>query len=184
MLGQAFEDVLRAARVGADWAWAEIYDDLAPAMLGYARARGAAEPDDLVGEIFLQIVRDLPRFDGSEADFRSWAFTIGHHRLLDDFRKRARRPVEPVEPEQLTDALGRGDAEEEALASLGTQRVRRLLSTLTAEQQEALLLRVIADLSTEEIGKILRKRPGAVKALQRRGLAGLKKEIIKEAVAR
>ena len=184
MLGTTFEEVLAAARTGAEWAWTEIYDDLAPAMLGYARGRGAAEPDDLVGEIFLQIVRDLPRFKGCETDFRSWAFAIAHHRLVDDVRRRARRPVEPVEPDRLTDAAGLGDAEQEAFASLGTQRVRRLLSTLTVEQQDALLLRVVADLSAEEIGRVMGKRAGAVKALQRRGLAGLRKEILKEAVAK
>jgi RNA polymerase sigma factor (sigma-70 family) len=183
MLGRAFEEALGAARTGADWAWAEIYDDLAPVMLGYVRARGASEPDDLVGEIFLQIVRDLSSFDGSETEFRSWAFTIAHHRLLDDGRRRARRPVQPVEPGQLAEALGQGDAEAEALEALGTDRVRKLLATLTADQQDALLLRVVADLSVDDIARIMGKRPGAVKALQRRGLANLQKEMRKEAVA-
>jgi len=46
-----------------------------------------------------------------------------------------------------------------------------------------LLLRMVADLSIEEIARILDKRPGAVKALQRRGLAQLRKKISTQGVS-
>ncbi|MGH2695177.1 MAG: RNA polymerase sigma factor [Actinomycetota bacterium] len=82
-LGEGFATTLAAARLGAEWAWGALYDDLAPAVTGYLRARGAPEPDDLTGEVFLQIVRDLRGFSGNEREFRSWVFTITHHRLLD-----------------------------------------------------------------------------------------------------
>jgi RNA polymerase sigma-70 factor (ECF subfamily) len=53
--------------------------------------------------------------------------------------------------------------------------VRRLLSELTPEQQDVLLLRVLGDLTVEEVARAVGKRPGAVKALQRRGLAELER---------
>ena len=65
---------------------------------GYLRAHGAAEPEDLAGEVFLQVVRGLDRFSGAERDFRAWVFTIAHRRLVDDApprragRRRRRRP--------------------------------------------------------------------------------------------
>ena len=64
MLGENFSGTLEAARTGADWAWAAIYRDLSPAVLGYLRARGAHEPEDVTGEVFVQVVRDLQRFNG------------------------------------------------------------------------------------------------------------------------
>ncbi len=166
MLGSTFEPVLTAARAGGEWAWARIYDDLAPVVLGYLRGRGGLEPDDLLGEVFLQVVRDLPSFHGDEGAFRSWVFTIAHHRLLDDARRRVRRPADPVAPEHLGEALGLGNAEQDALEFLGTSRVRELIGRLSPDQQDALLLRIVADLSVEDIATAMGKRPGAVKALQ------------------
>src|SRR4030081_3701589 len=59
-LGESFEVVLAAARTGADWAWEALYRDLAPLVHGYLRSRGAREPEDLTGEVFLGIARGLP----------------------------------------------------------------------------------------------------------------------------
>jgi RNA polymerase sigma factor (sigma-70 family) len=52
------------------------------------------DPDDLVGEVFLQVVRNLDTFTGDEAGFRSWLFTIVHRRVLDARRRARRRPEE------------------------------------------------------------------------------------------
>jgi hypothetical protein len=54
--GDAFGDVLSAARAGAEWAWTRIYDDLAPKVVGYLRGHGAGDPEDVAGEVFLQVV--------------------------------------------------------------------------------------------------------------------------------
>ena len=91
MLGDSFLTVIAAARSGAEWAWATLYRELAPSIRGYLRFRGAEEPDDLLGEVLLQLVRDLDAFDGDERAFRAWVFTIAHHRLLDDRRRQVRR---------------------------------------------------------------------------------------------
>jgi RNA polymerase sigma-70 factor (ECF subfamily) len=64
--GDAFGDVLLAARAGAEWAWQRIYDDLAPKVVGYLRGHGAGDPEDVAGEVFLQVVRGLPGFSGGE----------------------------------------------------------------------------------------------------------------------
>jgi RNA polymerase sigma factor (sigma-70 family) len=179
-LGQAFESVITAARAGAEWAWTELYDDLAPLVFGYLRGRGAVEPEDLTGEVFLQMVRDIGSFEGDERDFRSWTLSIAHHRLLDDIRYRKRRPAEPGGEGVEQHLLLGGDVESEALSSLGSERVLRIMQGLAPDQRDVLLLRMLADLTIEEIAKILDKRVGAVKALQRRGLANLRKRIPRE----
>jgi DNA-directed RNA polymerase specialized sigma24 family protein len=83
-----FDDVLSSARAGAEWAWTRIYDELAPKIVGYLRAHGAADPEDVAGEVFLQIVRGLPDFSGGTREFSAWTFTIAHRRLVDDLRRR------------------------------------------------------------------------------------------------
>lgn len=179
---QPFDGLLAAARTGAAWAWEELYRELSPGVLGYLRARGALEPEDVLGEVFLQVVRDLPRFAGDERELRSWVFTIAHHRLLDDARSRRRRPVEPAGSEVGADVSG-PSADEQALDAVATQRVRQVLSRLASDQQAVLALRILGDLTVEEVARILGKRVGAVKALQRRGLAAARKELEREGAA-
>src|SRR5918996_2743201 len=118
MSAGGFSPLLESARDGSEAAWQEIYDGLAPLVLGYLRANGSPDPEDVLSEVFLQVARDIARFDGEEPGFRSWVFTIAHHRLIDARRHSARRPVElaaePPEPSDRAD-----DAADEALARMG-----------------------------------------------------------------
>jgi RNA polymerase sigma-70 factor (ECF subfamily) len=181
--GDDFAQILAAARTGAGWAWTGLYRDLAPSVRGYLRARGATEPDDLLGEVFLQVVRDLHRFDGDERQFRTWIFTIVHHRLLDDRRRQLRRPVRTAPDDVLARAGDIGDVEDEAISRLTVSRLRELVGRLSPDQQDVLLLRLFGDLSVPDVAAIVGKRPGAVKAVLRRGLASLRREITKEGVS-
>jgi RNA polymerase sigma factor (sigma-70 family) len=181
MSPERFNSLLVAAREGNEAAWQELYSGLAPVVLGYLRANGAPDPEDVLSEVFLQVARDIARFDGEERGFRSWVFTIAHHRLIDARRHSARRPVElaaePPEPD-----LPAEDAAEEALARIGLDEVRGILEILSPPQRAVLLLRVIGDLSIDDVAKAVGKRPGAVKALQRRGLAAVKRELTRKGV--
>src|SRR3954447_16962687 len=85
-----------AARAGGDGGWRELYGAVAPQLTRYLRARGVPEPDDVVGETFVKVVRYIDGFDGDEAAFRTWVFTIGRNLVVDDLRKRSRRPVDVV----------------------------------------------------------------------------------------
>ncbi|MQA98809.1 MAG: sigma-70 family RNA polymerase sigma factor [Actinobacteria bacterium] len=176
------EVVLARARSGEPEAWALIYDSLSPAVLGYLRMRGAADPEDLLSECFLQLVRDIRSFEGDAGDFRSWTFTVAHNRLLDDVRRRARRPLETVPLETLDEAMPAGDTEREALLSMSVAHIERAIRRLTPDQGEVLALRLFGQLTVGETARVVGKRAGAVKALQRRGLAALQKEISKEGV--
>ena len=151
-------------------------------MLGYLRANGAPEPEDTLSETFLQVARDIPRFAGDQRGFRSWVFTIAHHRLIDARRGLARRPVDPVaEPPEPPGEEG-SDVAEDALARIGAEQVRDVLDVLSPEQRAVLLLRVLADQTVAEVAKAIGKRQGAVKALQRRGLAAVRRELARRGV--
>jgi RNA polymerase sigma factor (sigma-70 family) len=173
---ERFTSLLEAAREGSEAAWQELYDGLAPVVLGYLRANAAPDPEDVLSEVFLQVARDVARFEGDERGFRSWVFTIAHHRLIDARRHSSRRPIElspdPPEPGDFAD-----DAADEALAKIGKNEVMRVLAALSPEQRSVLLLRVIGDMSIEDVARAVGKRTGAVKALQRRGLAAVKREL-------
>lgn len=172
----AFDDVLAAAQAGAAWAFRELWETLSPAVAGYLRTRGAAEPDDLTSEVFLAVFTQLPHFTGDEAALRAYVFTIARRRLVDEIRRRSRRGPE-VEWTEDTDNRRTKSAEEIALDQLGSARTRELLEGLSDDQRDVLVLRIFADLTVEQVAEVLGKRPGAVKALQRRGLDALRKKV-------
>jgi RNA polymerase sigma-70 factor (ECF subfamily) len=176
--GPQFHSLLSAAAAGSEWAWEEIYDGLAPTVLGYLRARGAPDAEDLLGETFLHAVRMVRTFDGDERAFRSWVLAIAHRRLADDFRYRARRPQVAMPPEELaplTEAVS--DVADIALERSAVRDVLLAIQELSPDQQDVLVLRFVAGLSLVEVGAVLDKRVPAVKALQRRGLASLHRRI-------
>ncbi len=173
-----FGTVLGAAKSGADWAWRRLVEAYSPSLLGYARLRGAAEPEDVLSEVWMAAATGIHRFDGDEPGFRSWLFVIAHRRAIDAGRKKARRP-------QLADLVSVDElphrsttsAESMALDIISTEQIDELLSHLTLDQRTVIALRVIADLSLEETARILGKRIGAVKALQHRALEALRQQI-------
>jgi RNA polymerase sigma-70 factor (ECF subfamily) len=181
-LREQFPRVLAAACAGGEWAWRELYEAVAPQLTRYLRARGVPEPDDVVGETFVKVVRYLDGFDGDEAAFRTWVFTIGRNLVVDDLRTRSRRPVDVAPDEQLLKAGPRGDAEADAMRDLATAHVEEVLAHLSVDQRDVLLLRILGGLTIGEIALVVGKKEGAVKMLQARGLAAIRRQISAGAV--
>jgi RNA polymerase sigma factor (sigma-70 family) len=171
--GLPFDDILAAAQAGAAWAFERLYRDLSPSVTGYLRLHGAVEPDDLASETFIGVFTGLSGFCGDEDALRAWVFTIAHRRLIDDWRRRSRRPQVSDDPGDLTELLG-GDVEDDALVGVGTDTVHRLCAELPDDQRSVLLLRVLADLTVEQVAEAMSRSVGSVKALQRRGLRALR----------
>jgi RNA polymerase sigma-70 factor, ECF subfamily len=180
MVPDRFSGLIEAARAGDEAAWAEIWGELAPPVLGYLRGSGAPDPEDVLGETFFQVARDLGGFEGDWERFRSWVFTVARHRLIDARRSSARRPADSVAEPPEPPGPAADDVAEQALSRIGDERVRRVLSELTEDQRTVLLLRVVGDLSLEQVAEALGKRTGAIKQLQRRGLATVRRRLAAE----
>jgi RNA polymerase sigma factor (sigma-70 family) len=164
------------ARQGSIKAFDDIYRSLAGHVASYLRWHRATDPDGLTNDVFAQVHRNLPRFEGDEHGFRSWVFTIAHHRMIDD-RRRANRQPQMQDDLGVEEHMGLGDVEDDAFAVLAHDRVRDLLTVLSPDQRDVVLLRIIADLSVEDVAHMLDKREGAIKALQHRALATLRRHL-------
>ena len=66
---------------------------------------------------------------------------------------------------------------------MSTERVRRLCDALPPDQRDVLLLRMVAGMTVEQAAEALGKPPGAVKSLQHRAVAALRKQFDPEAVS-
>ncbi|HWG27980.1 RNA polymerase sigma factor [Actinospica sp.] len=171
-MGAEFDAALEAARGGAAEGVAVLWRALNPALERYLAALVGQAAQDIASETWLQAARDLPSFRGDAAGFRVWLFRIGRNRAIDEQRRAGRRREELLaEPGEFAGAAP--DAAAVAEERWGTDRALALLARLPREQAEAVLLRSVAGLDANECGRILGKRPGAVRVAAMRGLRGL-----------
>jgi len=168
--------VLAAAQTGAGWGSTSLWVQYSPAIAAFLRARGAREPEDLTSEVFISVFDRLPSFQGDEAQFRSFLFSVAYRRLVDEFRTRARRG-EHEQWDADTDTRSTPSAEHDAIDRVGDRETLSLLDSLPPDQRDVMVLRIVSDLTVEQVAEVLGKRPGAIKALQRRALERLRKKI-------
>ncbi|MEU8375735.1 RNA polymerase sigma factor [Micromonospora sp. NPDC048894] len=170
MTGDLTEAVV-AAQAGDEEAFRILYRSLQPGLLRYLTALVGPDAEDVASETWLQISRDLSRFTGGE--FRAWAVTIARNRAMDHLRRQRRRPSLPVPVQELNDLAGDADTAERAGETIGTESALALIATLPPREAEAVLLRAVIGLDAETAGRVLGRRPGAVRTAAHRGLRRL-----------
>nr|WP_243716424.1 RNA polymerase sigma factor [Actinomadura darangshiensis] len=164
---------LRAAQDGDEESFRMLYRDVQPRLIRFAGALVGGDAEDVTSEAWLQIARDLPSFRGDLDGFRGWTATITRHRALDHLRRKSRRPGSDLPIEELVSMAADTDTEVDALDGIATGDALRLIGELPPDQAEAVLLRVVVGLDAKSAGKVLGKRPGAVRTAAYRGLRRL-----------
>ncbi len=168
-----FEQRLAAAQAGDEAAFVQLFRGVQPTLVRYLATLGGPMAEDAAAETWVRVVRDLHRFRGDEAGWRSWVFTIGHARLR-DAQRRARRETVTVDAElepMLGPAADGGEAAVDEL--LSTESALALIGRLPHDQAEAVLLRYVVGLDAPAAARVLGKRPGAVRVAAHRGLRRL-----------
>jgi len=108
--------------------------------------------DDLAQDVFLRVLRALPRFETRGARLSTWIFAIAVRLLLDRRRSRWRFLL----PFDETRARAREQTPEAGAIDRQTlTAVERLLLELSAEQRMALLLLELHGLSYEEVAEAM-----------------------------
>lgn len=169
---ESFPKRLARAQAGEPRAHDELVRWLERPLTGFLRARGAEDCEGLANDVLVRVFGSIKRFEGGPADFRAWVFRIARNALIDERRYLARRPgMTPTAHDDLPQSVTTDDPTDRISQR---ERVDALLAGLTDEQREVLLLRIVAGLSVEETAQTVRRRPGAVRALQHRALARLR----------
>ena len=184
MSTSGFERVLSAAQHGSDWAWETIVRNYGPNLRRFFQIRGTPDPDALVGEVFVDMARNIGTFSGEESAFRSWVFVIAYRRLSDERRRLSRR-VQETPIDRMPESAGPApSAEDTALEHLESEETEQMLEVLTDSQRDAVSLRVIAGLTLQETAAVMGKPVGAVKGLQRRAISKLRRVFLEQGVSK
>lgn len=176
MLSERFAAVLTAAQEGSEDAFSQLFRDANSSLLRYLRVIAPDVAEDIAAETWLQVLRGLAGFRGAEQDWRAWLFTISRRKVIDESRRRSRRPAIPLSDAPLAMLPLAPDAADVALEHLSTQAAMAMLATLPPLQAEVILLRVVAGLDTGVVAKMLGRTPGAVRVAAHRGLRQLARD--------
>ncbi|MEW5869673.1 MAG: RNA polymerase sigma factor [Chloroflexota bacterium] len=168
--------LLKQARAGDAQAYGKLYELYAPRVLRFlfAHLDNRLDAEDLTEEIFLRVWRALPGYREQGVPFGGFLFRVARNMLIDHYRhKRRRQPDLDLVEERLED--GQADPAGTLQSDHERWEVHHMLRYLRRDYRTVLDLRFLADLSIEEIAIAMGKSPGAVRVLQHRALAALRK---------
>ena len=156
-------------------ALSELYRRHAHAIFRYVyyRVGDQAVAEDLVGDIFVRALEGLASYQDVGRPFEAWLYRIAQARVVDHYRRQDVRRASALD-----EGLAAGeetDPDRLALNQDDARRAWQAINRLTDEQQQVISLRFIAGYSTPEVARLLGKTEGAVKALQHRALASLRR---------
>ncbi len=171
---QEEERLIQRAKEGDPAAFVEIYERYYPFVYRYTfyRVEDVATAEDLTAEVFVRVVENIGRFTYRGRPLLAWLYTIARNVVTDHYRRAGQLPTVPLNGRLVAD----GDAPEKALEQTLTQeRLAAAIARLTEEQRRVILLRFVEGLDGEAVARILGRSVGAVKALQHRALAALRR---------
>lgn len=132
--------------------------------------------EDLASEVFIRLIDALRVGKGPTKDVRRWLLGTVNHLVNDHYRSAYRQADSPLHGQSaiVEDPVGLVDAVTDARTHLQTA-----LHTLTDEQQMVISLRFGAEMTLEETARVMGKNSNAIKALQFRATAALRKSMEK-----
>jgi RNA polymerase sigma-70 factor (ECF subfamily) len=167
--------LLERARKFDHEALAALHDQLYPVVYRYVRFRldDDQASEDITSEVFLRFLNTLRQSERAIQDARAWMLGTASNLVHDFYRLKYRRPQENIEDHESLIAPQSTEAVVETRFT--SEEIRRVMQHLTGDQQHVLALRFSQELSLEETAQIMNKSVNAVKVLQFRALAALRR---------
>ena len=156
--------LVRKAQAGDRQALGQLWDTLTPKLFGYLvnTLRDKALAEDVLQTTWLKAIGALPGYQNRGVGLSAWLFTIARNECQQLWRKGGREV--PLDTE-IHDKAGDAGGTEEKIMS------EQILAALSSDDRELLRLRYIADLSINEIAKVLNSNSVAVRVRIHRALA-------------
>lgn len=167
--------LLERARALDEGALAEIFDEYYMPLYRYIYHHiGHVETaEDLTAEVFRRLLEQLHSGRGPRR-LKPWLYRVAHNLVIDESRRFIHRDHQPLDERLLANAT---DVEEEAQQAILAERAHHALSHLTPKQRSVIILKFVEGMDNTEVARILALPVSAVKALQHRALAALRRNL-------
>lgn len=170
--------LIQRAQQGDRQAFADLYERYQPAIYNYLYYR-IDDPDcaeELTCEVFSRMVQNICHYRNQGQPFLAWLYTIARNLRIDYYRETGKAQMV-----ELDDALSteEGSPAEALEFHLKAECLKKTLQFLTEDQQFVILAKFVEEQTNSEIALLMDKPEGAIKSLQHRALATLRRAIEK-----
>jgi RNA polymerase sigma-70 factor (ECF subfamily) len=172
-------DLLARVAEGDQAAFGELYDQLAPRVLGLVRRllKDFAQSEEVTQEVFLEIWQTATRYDPNKGGASTWVLTMAHRRAVDRVRSSQSTRVRDTKI-GIRDFPTEYDSVAESVEiNVEHERVKKALSRLTELQRQAITLAYYGGFSHNEVAEQLHIPVGTVKTRLRDGMIRLRDEL-------
>jgi RNA polymerase sigma-70 factor, ECF subfamily len=172
------EALIARAQVDAT-AFGALYERYLTVIYNYVyyRLHNVHEAEDLTAKVFYQALTHLDRYTSQGVPFGAWLFRIAHNLVANWYRDSQRRRTYSLDAAQWEPAGPGPELEGRAVAKEEERELRSVLAKLSPDRQHLIVLKYVEGLSNAEIGTIMGRTEGAVKALLHRTLLALRGEL-------
>ncbi|MFQ5855258.1 MAG: sigma-70 family RNA polymerase sigma factor [Anaerolineae bacterium] len=168
------DSLLERARNFDQEALAEIYDRYADKIYQYIFHRVGSRPvaEDLTSDVFVRALEAIERNTFAHTSLRAWLYRVAHNIVVDHYHAQPSQ-----QPMLLDERLGvvSPDPRPRIEAGLAQAGLRTALSRLTDKQHQVIVLRFGEGMTASEVAEVLGTTEGAVRALQHRAVAELRR---------
>ena len=169
-------DLLRRVRALDEAALGEVYDATYPLLYRYIfhQVGHAMLAEDLTAEVFNRFLKQLHAGRGPHRYLKAWLYRVARNLVIDEARRQVHRNHANLREDMAADQQ---DVAERAQQSILSQQARASLLELTPKQRDVIILKYLEGMSNDEVASLLKLSVGAVKALQNRGLAAMRRKL-------
>jgi RNA polymerase sigma-70 factor (ECF subfamily) len=172
-------DIVRRAQHYEEDALRALYEKYYPKIYnyGFLQMGDVHAAEDLAADVMLKMIESVRSYKFQGLPFGAWVFRIARNRLIDLHRKRKRRGEV-----DLSETLASTLASPAALAERAIERgqLQVALKHLTDEQRQVIVMKFIEGFDNRSVGRIMGRSEGAIKSLQHRALAALRRVLYEE----
>lgn len=170
------ETLLARIATGDEAAFAALYDEIAPRVLGLVRRLliDHAQSEEVTQEIFLEIWQNAPRYEPSKGGATTWIFTMAHRRAVDRIRSSQAGRDRDVRIGIRDYESDYDNVAETVETTIENERVKKAMLQLTELQRQAITLAYYGGYSHSEVAEKLEIPLGTVKTRLRDGMIRLR----------
>lgn len=171
-------ELIEQAQQGNTEAFGALYERYAQTVFRYiySHLNNQLDAEDMTEEVFFRVWQSLHRYREQGVPLLAYLFRVARNTIIDHYRRAKNKEIQfPPELDLTPDTLP--GPSEVVGARLEHQEIRQIMEKLHPEYREVLLLRFLSDLSPDETAQAMGKSEGAIRVLQHRALAALRKTL-------
>lgn len=150
----------------------------------YYRVGNHQDAEDLTARVFTRVLKALPDYTYEGAPFAAWIFRIARNLVANWHRDNGRRTFISLEDMPFLSRLRTQERPDRFVERSDEYKLlESVVSTLHEDRQTLLFLKFYERLTNAEIGIVLGRTEGAIKALYHRTLRALRREFRRRGIS-